>query len=99
LKKKKLFKWSTLDTFYSIVLFSMLGVIGLWLMDIGASVSNLEYLQLFGIKIFAQSLFFEFDGSTIYHTGIVFVFISIFALSFISMKKSLEVIKCRDREA
>jgi len=91
LKLKKWLKWTYFDTIYSIVLFSMLGVIGLWLMDIGASIGNLEYLKLFGIEVFAQSLFFKFSGSQIYHIGLLFVFVSLFYLSGIAVKKSLEV--------
>lgn len=90
-KIKELFKWKSLDTFYSIVLFSIIGVIGMWLVDIGASVSNLSYLKMFGIKIFAQSLFFSFEGYQIYHLGLFFIFVSIFTLSYIAIKKSLEV--------
>ncbi|MCD6407377.1 hypothetical protein J7L81_05860 [Candidatus Aerophobetes bacterium] len=91
LKLKKRFKWTYFDTIYSIVLFSMLGVIGLWLMDIGASVGNLEHLKVFGIEIFAQSLFFKFSGSQIYHIGLFFAFVSLFYLSALAVKKSLEV--------
>jgi len=90
-------KWRKIDTFFTIVLFSMFGVIGLWLIDIGASIGNLSCLeQYFGIKIFAQSLLLTLEGYQVYHIGIIFVLISLMVLSYIAIKKSLEIEGVRD---
>lgn len=54
-------------------------MVGIWMIDIGASVLIIEAL---GLKAHAQTLFLEMSGNTHYHLGIILVVLSFTILSF-----------------